>query len=92
VAEDFGFMPNVRVTFRLGKFTDTVMQQDDMARLCAGVLERVPGDAVLHFQFEVIWLLRRNGVLTLNERDDVWRPERLAAVHLPYQRATHTFE
>jgi hypothetical protein len=91
VIEDLGFTPTVRVEFRLDKFTDMSAQKDDMIRLVSDLLDRVPGDAVLHFQYEQIWLLRRNGELTLSERDDIWPPQRLAAVHQPYRRATHTF-
>jgi hypothetical protein len=91
VTEDLGFSPTVVVAFRLGKFTDMSAQQDDMIRLVSHLLDRVPGDAVLHFQYEYIWLLRRGGELSLNERSDIWPPHRLAAVHQPYRRATHAF-
>jgi hypothetical protein len=91
VTEDFGFRPTVFVGFRQDKFTDMSAQDDDMVRLVSGMLDCLPGDVVLHFQYEQIWLLRRNGELTLSERDDIWPPQRLAAVHQPYRRATHTF-
>lgn len=91
VADDLGFTPTVSVTFRLDKTGAVTDQQDDMIRLVSGLLERVPGDAVLHFDFEDIWLLRRGMELTLNERDDLWPPHRLAALSQPYRRATHTF-
>jgi hypothetical protein len=91
VTEDFGFRPTVLVGFRQDKFTDMSAQDDDMVRLVTGLLDRVPGDVVLHFQYEQIWLLRHNGELSLNERDDIWPPQRLAAVHQSYRRATHTF-
>jgi hypothetical protein len=92
VAEDLGFIPTVRVAFRLGKFTDMSAQQDDMIRIVSHLLDRVPGDAVLHFQYEYIWLLRRGGELSLNERSDIWPPQRLAAVRQPYRRATYAFD
>ncbi|HEX5115505.1 MAG TPA: SitI3 family protein [Pseudonocardiaceae bacterium] len=93
VLEDFGFLPTVWASFRLDKFTDMSSQEDDMVRLLVGVLGRIAGDAVLHFQFETVWLLRKDGELTLNERDEhVWTPTRLAAVHLPYRRVTHSFQ
>jgi hypothetical protein len=91
VAEDLGFIPTVRVAFRLGKSTNMSAQQDDMIRLVFRLLDRVPGDAVLHFQYEYIWLLRRAGELSLNERSDLWQPQRLAAAHQPYRRATYAF-
>ena len=91
VITDLGFTPTVSVTFRLGKTHDMPGQQDDMARLVSGLLTRVSGDAVLHRDFEDIWLLRRGGDLSLNESPDLWPAQRLAAVSQPYRRATHTF-
>ncbi|SDM25714.1 SitI3 family protein [Allokutzneria albata] len=92
VVADLGFTPTASVTFRMGHSHPVHEQQDDMIALTAEVLNRVPGDAVLHFQFEVIWLLRRDGQLTLNERDDIWPPHRLALVDIPYRRETHAFD
>lgn len=91
VVEDLGFTPTVRVAFRLDKSTDMSAQQDEMVRLVSDLLDRVPGDAVLHFDFEYILLLRRGDELSLNERNDIWPQQRLAAVHQPYRRATYAF-
>ncbi|MEV8036586.1 SitI3 family protein [Streptomyces sp. NPDC086182] len=92
IVTKFGFTPTVGVGFRMGRGTDTSNQQDDMIRLMTPLLDRVEGDAVLHYQFEVIWLLRKNGDLSLDERDDLWRPERLALVTRPYRRETHIMD
>jgi hypothetical protein len=89
--EDFGFTPTVTVSFRQDKFTDTLAQTDDMIRLTSYLLDHVPGDAALHFEFEYIMLLRRDGELSLNERSDIWSPQRLAMVRQSYQRATYKF-
>ena len=62
-----------------------------MVRLTARLLDRVDGDAVLEFQSETIWLLRRGGDLSLDEREDLWPPHRLAEITRPYRRATHAF-
>lgn len=91
VITDLGFTPTVWARFRLGRSNDPSDQQDDMIRMVSGLLDRIPGDAVLHFQFEVIWLLRRGSELSLNERDDLWPPHRLAAVSPIDRRATHEF-
>ncbi|MFG2530092.1 SitI3 family protein [Streptomyces sp. NPDC048516] len=91
VITDLGFTPTASVRFQLGRSRGASDQQTDMIRLVSGLLSRAPGEAVLHFQFEVIWLLRRGGELALNERDDLWPPQRLAAVSQPYRRATHEF-
>ncbi|MGW7549314.1 SitI3 family protein [Streptomyces sp. NPDC054770] len=92
VVAGLGFTPTVGVGFRMAKGVEVAEQQDDMIRLVAPLLERIDGDAVLHFQFEVIWLLRRNGELSLNERDDIWRPQRLALMRGPFRRETHSMD
>ncbi len=71
---DLGFSPTVSVVFRLDKQGEIADQQDDMIRLISGVLDRVPGDAVLHKDLEQIWLLRRGGDLSVSEQDDLWPP------------------
>lgn len=90
VVDVLGAAPTVRVACRLTK-TDIGRQQGDVVRLSAGLLARVPGDAVLHHDFETIWLVRRGGELLLNDRDDLWPPERLALLGRPYRRETTVF-
>lgn len=92
VVAGLGFTPTLTVAFRMAKGVEVSDQQDDMLRLIMPLLARVDGDAVLHFQFEQIWLLRRNGELTLSEEDDLWRPRRLALVPGPFRRQTHTMD
>ena len=91
VITDLGFIPTVLVVFRLSKENGATPQQDDMLRLVSGLLDRVSGDAVLHLDYEHIWLLRHGGDLSLNERDDLGTPHRLAALSQRYRRTTHTF-
>lgn len=79
------------MAFRLDKESRISNQQDDVIRLTSGVLRRIPGDAVLHFQFETIWLLRRDGEVTVSEQEDLWPPHRLAILGQPARRVTHTF-
>lgn len=90
VLDVLGAAPTVRVAYRLAK-TDIGAQQDDVVRLVLGLLAKVPGDAVLHHDFETIWLVRRGGELLLNERDDLWPPHRLTLLHQPYRRETAVF-
>ncbi|MFJ2605658.1 SitI3 family protein [Streptomyces sp. NPDC087425] len=92
VVEVLGFVPTVSVSFRMAKGVEVFDQQDDMLRLLVPLLERVEGDAVLHQNYEQIWLLRRGGDLSLNGDDDLWRPQRLALVSQPFRRETHTME
>lgn len=92
VRDALGFTPTVGVVFRYDKFRDFAPQDEDMVRLTVALLDRVPGDAVLHWQYESIWLVRRDGELSLNEASDIWPPDRLALVPPPYRRATYAFE
>lgn len=85
--------PTVSVHFRCATGVEVPAQQDDMIKMVSHLLQRVPGDAVLHFQLEEIWLLRRNGDLTINEREEIWPPQRLAFFeNQSYRRETHTME
>ncbi|PWI17433.1 hypothetical protein DI272_27185 [Streptomyces sp. Act143] len=92
VVADLGFTPTVSAAFRMAKDTEISDQQDDMLRLVLALLEQIDGDAVLHYQYEAIWLLRKDGELSLSENDDLWRPHRIPFVTRPYRRETHRFE
>jgi hypothetical protein len=91
VTSDLGFTATVSIGFRFNKFTAMPEQDDDMVRLVSNLLDHVPGDAVLHFQLEKIWLLRRNGELSVSEDPHAWPQHRLAFLSQPYRRATHKF-
>lgn len=92
IATDLGFTPTAWVVFRLAKTDDITRQLDDVVRRTVALLDEVPGDAVLHFDHEVVWLVRRDGELSLNDREDIWTPTRLAAVgQRPHRRGTPTF-
>ncbi|MFI1097369.1 SitI3 family protein [Streptomyces sp. NPDC020917] len=88
---DLGITPSVGVAFRLAKHMDLARQEDDVVRLACGLLRRIPGDAVLQYHVETVWLLRRGDDLSLDERDDLWSPRRLGEVPAPFRRATHAF-
>ena len=72
--------PTVHVGFRLDKFSDLGLQQDVMVGVVADVLAADGGDAVLHFQYETIWLLRRGSSLLLHADDELWPAHRVALV------------
>jgi hypothetical protein len=67
IVAELGFTPRARVAFVLDKHPDhghdLTEQQDDVFRVVLGLLERIPGDAVLHREYEQIELLRKDGVL-----------------------------
>ena len=90
---ELGITATVRVAFRLDKFASLSAQEDDIVRLALGLLDVVAGDAVLHRELELVWLLRRGGEVSLHERDDLWTPERLALVGArPHHRRTWSLE
>ncbi|MET8539878.1 SitI3 family protein [Kitasatospora sp. NPDC004799] len=88
---EHAFSPTVMVSFDLGKEGDIVGQQDDMARLAVELLARVPGDAVLHYESEAVWLVRLNGELSLSEHSDIWPSNRLSGISGPYRRETYEY-
>jgi hypothetical protein len=88
---DRGFAWTVSAVFQLDNVPDHTGQKDDVVRMVSGLLDRVIGDAMLHLDFEIIWLLRRDGELCLSERDDLWTPARLSAISRTYRRAALTF-
>ncbi|MGW3964356.1 SitI3 family protein [Amycolatopsis sp. NPDC005003] len=90
VVTDFGITPTVAIGFSIYKHERIPEQQDDLVRLAAGVLNRVAGDAVLS-GMDTIWLMRRDGELILNERDDIWPEHRLATLRRPYRRKALAF-
>ncbi|GGS23019.1 SitI3 family protein [Actinokineospora fastidiosa] len=89
VEEQFGFAPTIEAYFGLSKTGDFEAQETDAFRLVVAVLAAIPGDALLHFEHDEVWLLRRNGELTVN--DSLWKPAQLALLPWPYQRAHLAF-
>jgi hypothetical protein len=91
VEEDFGVVRSCWVVFRENGDLDRFRQRDEMIWLIAGLLQRLPGDMALHYENEIMWMVRRNGQLYVSERDVNWPAERLALVPPPYQRARLRF-
>jgi hypothetical protein len=83
---DLGITPTVRVAFMLDKTTSLSEQEDDIIHLVALLLDRVPGDAVLQYHYEIIWLLRHGDDLTLNDREEkvMWPQHRLSHLRQPF--------
>jgi hypothetical protein len=85
VEESFDVAPSIVVLFTLDTDEEIIPQQDTMVEGCDAVLAASTADAVLHFQYDVVWLLRRTGQLVLNQDSDVWTEPRLALLRPPYQ-------
>ena len=89
VETEFGFAPTIEVYFGLSKSGDFEAQETDVLKLALGILARISGDALLHYEHDDVWLLRRGGRLTVN--DSLWKPNQLALLSQPYDRAQMAF-
>lgn len=91
VQDRFGFAPTINVYFGLAKFGDFEAQETDVLRLALGVLARIRGDALLHFEHDEVWLLRRGEKLTVNE--SLWKPQQLGLLRpQPHERGLLAFD
>lgn len=92
VEDSFGFVPTVSVGFRESLREEQLPQLDDMIRLVAALLDQIPGDAVLYNDAEdEVWLLRRNGELSVRDNPEYLPERRLALLTPPFRRETHRF-
>jgi hypothetical protein len=73
----FGFVPTTWIHFRIGP-GDVGPQLDQLAAIVATALATAAGDAVLHADFEEVWLLRRGDDLVLSDDDTRWPLPRAA--------------
>lgn len=73
--------------FHLNLRGDVAAQMHAVLGASLRVLERFSGDAVLIYNGDVAYFLRRDGNLFLNARDTLWGPERLALVPGAFTRA-----
>jgi hypothetical protein len=87
VEQELGVRPTVHVLFRFDKDTDPAKQRQDMVRLASAVLREIEGDVLLTFAGEIVWLLRKDGRLTISDRDDFWTPDILSLLPPDYERA-----
>lgn len=90
---DFGMARAATVDFYYDSQHEGFERQDDeLLQMVFWLLEVVvPGDAVLHYEYYVVHLVRCGGQFVLSDADDVWPPERLSRVPVPYQRSHLAF-
>jgi hypothetical protein len=91
VAEDFGFTPTAWFAFTVDTARDIAPQRGDTRWAALTVLGLDDGDAVLHFQYEQVWLLRRHGELCISDDDAVWPEDGRGEVPDPHRRAALSF-
>jgi hypothetical protein len=88
---DFGMARAATVDLTIDGAGDFDQQVDDLLRLLVGLLKVVAGDAVLHYDYAEVWLVRTGGRLVLSDDDDIWPPDRLARIDVPYERSHLAF-
>jgi hypothetical protein len=89
---DFGMVRAATVDYTFDSTHEGFERQDDeLLRLTFALLAALPGDAVLHYEYSVVYLARLGGRLLLSDADDVWTPEDLVHVPEPYQRSRLAF-
>lgn len=87
IEQALGVTPTTDVLFRFDKDTDPARQRHDMVLLASAVMRETPRDVVLLFAGEIVWLVRKNGHLTINDEDEFWIPEVVELLPRPYDRA-----
>jgi len=89
---DFGMARAATVDFNYdSQHEGFERQHEELLRIVFGLLEVIPGDAVLHYEFFVVHLARLGGRLVLSDAEDLWPPEELVRVPAPYERAPLAF-
>lgn len=87
LSDAFGVEGAAEVGMEVARHRDYFPQLQDVIRVTMEVLNLNDGDAVLHYELGTVWLVRRNGRLVLSDRDDLWSPDLLDLVTIPYDRA-----
>lgn len=83
--ELYGFQPTIDVWFRLKKREDEDLDKETLLRASMLLLGKLPGDAVLLFNYERTVLQRLQGILVFNSQPATWQEVELAAgVMSPY--------
>jgi len=89
---DFGMARAATVDFTYDSRHEGFEQQlDQLLQMVFELLDLVPGDALLHYEYYVVHLARLEGQLILSDDDDMWPPEDLVRVPVPYQRSHLAF-
>ena len=88
---DFGVARASTVDLQTNATRPIGPQIDDLLDIVLELLDRLPGDAVLHYGYSEVWLVRRDGRLLLSDSDDIWRLDRLARFPGPYERVPLRF-
>ncbi|PSB35546.1 hypothetical protein C7B69_05740 [filamentous cyanobacterium Phorm 46] len=85
IEEEFGFVPNITIWFRLNWDADFEKADRIMIRVTIELLRQISKDAVLLFNYDSTVLQRLGGNLLLNDAFNPWITDLLPEVTLPYE-------
>ncbi|MFI6490643.1 SitI3 family protein [Streptomyces sp. NPDC050564] len=90
--KNLGITSSTTVIFRYKKSVYAQEQDDDVVLLTSRLLEQVPGDAVLHLDYETAKLVRHAEKTSLSDDTELWTPHRLALISQDYDRTTYKID
>jgi hypothetical protein len=90
VRTDFGVDSEAVVTLWVDRRAERDAQEAHVATIATGLVERIPDDLVLHRDYEVVYLVRRDGEVVVSEADSWW-VDLIALVPPPYEKKQLTF-
>ena len=73
IRESYGFGTSALISCTVDKFESYLVGMQRLLRLCAILAVNLTCDFVLLVNGETGWLLRKNGLIFLDERDENWR-------------------
>jgi len=81
----------VSIEYCLNKFEDTQTAKAAMLKTIWALMEKVPGDAALTFDYNYVDFVRRNNELLVNTTLGFWQTETLDTIPVPYTKAELNF-
>lgn len=83
--DELGILTYSSVLFRINKSEDLQAAKKQVLLAVLAMIRETPSDLALLFNGEIPILIRRNGVLTLNENAGFWEDGLAEIISLPYQ-------
>lgn len=83
--DELGISTFTSVLFRINKFEDLQVAKKRVLLAVLAMIHETTSDLALLFNGEILVLIRRNGILTLNENAGFWEDGLAEMITLPYQ-------
>ncbi|MFI9786406.1 SitI3 family protein [Kitasatospora sp. NPDC051984] len=91
VDREFGVPSKIELWIEPARYEPPGPQEEDIIALVLGLLAELPVDAVLTYNYETVWLLRRGEDLVLHEDPLMWPEHWRAMIDGPYRRESLRF-